>query len=110
MIDLDAPPADTSDAYLRLHLLSHRLVQPRTINLDGIFASLPNVVWTSAGPCAVAGFETVRTRLRAQRGTVTVLRRRQVPADGRLRAAHRASGSPMPIGSGSAPTWPKAPP
>ncbi|HEU4546859.1 MAG TPA: DapH/DapD/GlmU-related protein, partial [Microlunatus sp.] len=60
------------DVYLRLHLLSHRLVQPRTINLDGIFASLPNVVWTSAGPCAVADFETVRTRLRAQRGAVTV--------------------------------------
>ena len=72
VIDLDAAPADTADAYLRLHLLSHRLVQPRTINLDGIFASLPNVVWTSAGPCAVADFETVRTRLRAARGSVTV--------------------------------------
>jgi 2,3,4,5-tetrahydropyridine-2-carboxylate N-succinyltransferase len=72
VIDLDAAPADTADAYLRLHLLSHRLVQPRSINLDGIFASLPNVVWTSAGPCAVPDFETVRLRLRAQRGTVTV--------------------------------------
>jgi len=72
VIDLDAAPADTADAYLRLHLLSHRLAQPRSINLDGIFASLPNVVWTSAGPCAVADFETVRTRLRAQRGSVTV--------------------------------------
>ncbi len=71
-IDLDAPPADTSDAYLRLHLLSHRLVQPRTVNLDGIFGALPNVVWTSAGPCAVEGFETVRTRLRGARGHVTV--------------------------------------
>src|SRR5947208_16687348 len=50
---LDEPPADTSDAYLRLHLLSHRLVRPRTVNLDGIFGVLPNVVWTSAGPCAV---------------------------------------------------------
>jgi 2,3,4,5-tetrahydropyridine-2,6-dicarboxylate N-succinyltransferase len=72
VIDLDAAPAGTSDAYLRLHLLSHRLVAPRTINLDGIFAALPNVVWTSAGPCAVQGFETVRTRLRAARGQVTV--------------------------------------
>jgi 2,3,4,5-tetrahydropyridine-2-carboxylate N-succinyltransferase len=72
VIDLDAAPTDTADAYLRLHLLSHRLVQPRTINLDGIFASLPNVVWTSAGPCAVTDFEAVRTRLRAQRGAVTV--------------------------------------
>ncbi len=72
VIDLDAAPAGTADAYLRLHLLSHRLVQPRSINLDGIFASLPNVVWTSAGPCAVPDFETVRLRLRAQRGSVTV--------------------------------------
>src|SRR3954454_6521000 len=42
VIDLDTAPADTADAYLRLHLLSHRLVQPRSLNLDGIFASLPN--------------------------------------------------------------------
>jgi 2,3,4,5-tetrahydropyridine-2-carboxylate N-succinyltransferase len=60
------------DAYLRLHLLSHRLVAPRTINLDGIFGCLPNVVWTSAGPCAVEGFESVRSRLRARHGAVTV--------------------------------------
>ena len=71
-VDLDAPPADTADAYLRLHLLSHRLVAPRAINLDGIFAVLPNVVWTSAGPCAVVGFEAVRWRLRAAYGHVTV--------------------------------------
>jgi 2,3,4,5-tetrahydropyridine-2,6-dicarboxylate N-succinyltransferase len=71
-IDLDAPPADTPDAYLRLHLLSHRLVAPRTLNLDGIFGVLPNVVWTSAGPCDPDGFEAVRTRLRAQRGHLTV--------------------------------------
>ncbi|MCW2811177.1 MAG: dapD [Friedmanniella sp.] len=71
-IDLDTAPASTADAYLRLHLLSHRLVAPRTINLDGIFGQLPNVVWTSAGPCAVAGFEAVRARLRAAHGHVTV--------------------------------------
>ncbi len=73
VIDLDAAPADVSDAYLRLHLLSHRLVQPRTINLDGIFGVLPNVVWTSAGPCAVEGFESVRLALRSTRGIVNVL-------------------------------------
>ena len=71
-IDLDAPPATTSDAYLRLHLLSHRLVRPRSMNLDGIFSSLPNVVWTSAGPCAIEGFERVRTRLRARGGHLTI--------------------------------------
>ncbi len=48
--DLDAPPADAPDAYLRLHLLSHRLVAPHGLNLDGIFAVLPNVAWTSRGP------------------------------------------------------------
>jgi len=64
-------PASTSDAYLRLHLLSHRLVEPNSINLDGIFGQLPNVVWTSAGPCAVEGFEATRLRLR-RRGAVAV--------------------------------------
>jgi 2,3,4,5-tetrahydropyridine-2-carboxylate N-succinyltransferase len=48
--DLQAPPVSTTDAYLRLHLLSHRLVRPNTINLDGIFAHLPIVAWTNAGP------------------------------------------------------------
>jgi 2,3,4,5-tetrahydropyridine-2-carboxylate N-succinyltransferase len=71
VIDLDAAPADVPDAYLRLHLLSHCLVQPNTINLDGIFGALPNVVWTNHGPCAVEGFETTRVRLRA-RGPVQV--------------------------------------
>jgi 2,3,4,5-tetrahydropyridine-2-carboxylate N-succinyltransferase len=71
-VDLDAPPAGTSDAYLRLHLLSHRLVRPRGLNLDGIFGALPNVVWTSAGPCAIEGFERVRTRLRARGGHLTI--------------------------------------
>ncbi len=71
-IDLDAPPASTSDAYLRLHLLSHRLVRPRALNLDGLFGSLPNVVWTSAGPCSIEGFERVRTRLRARGGHLTI--------------------------------------
>jgi 2,3,4,5-tetrahydropyridine-2-carboxylate N-succinyltransferase len=72
-IDLDQAPADTVDAYLRLQLLSHRLVRPNEVNLDGIFAVLPNVVWTSAGPCAVEGFEGTRLRLEAAgRGPVRV--------------------------------------
>ncbi|HET7398626.1 MAG TPA: 2,3,4,5-tetrahydropyridine-2,6-dicarboxylate N-succinyltransferase [Intrasporangium sp.] len=71
VVDLDAAPADASDAYLRLHLLSHRLVRPNTINLDGIFGVLPNVVWTNHGPCPVDGFEATRLRLRA-RGPVQV--------------------------------------
>lgn len=71
-IALSAAPATMPDAYLRLHLLSHRLVRPNSINLDGLFGVLTNVVWTSAGPCAVEGFEAARLRLRAQRGHVTV--------------------------------------
>ncbi|MEV4951443.1 2,3,4,5-tetrahydropyridine-2,6-dicarboxylate N-succinyltransferase [Paenarthrobacter nitroguajacolicus] len=70
-IDLDAAPADTADAYLRLHLLSHRLVKPNSINLDGVFGKLPNVVWTNFGPAAVDGFELTRARLR-KRGNVVV--------------------------------------
>jgi len=54
------------DAYLRLHLLSHRLIEPHGTNLDGIFAVLPNVVWTSVGPCPVDDFEATRLRLRDQ--------------------------------------------
>lgn len=49
-IDLDVAPASTPDAYLRLHALSHRLVRPNELNLDGIFAHLPIVAWTTAGP------------------------------------------------------------
>ena len=70
--DLTAPIADAHDAYLRLHLLSHRLVRPNAQNLDGIFGQLNNVVWTSAGPCPVEGFEATRLRLRASGQTVTV--------------------------------------
>jgi 2,3,4,5-tetrahydropyridine-2-carboxylate N-succinyltransferase len=62
----DAPPADTSDAYLRLHLLSRRLVRPHEISLEGIFGVLPNVVWTNHGPCALDGFEATRLRLAAE--------------------------------------------
>jgi 2,3,4,5-tetrahydropyridine-2-carboxylate N-succinyltransferase len=62
-IDLQAAPQGTSDAYLRLHLLSHLLVTPNSINLDGIFAHLPNVVWTNAGPVLPADFDRLRPAL-----------------------------------------------
>jgi 2,3,4,5-tetrahydropyridine-2,6-dicarboxylate N-succinyltransferase len=68
---LDDKPADTYDAYLRLHLLSHRLIRPHGASVDGIFGVLANVVWTNYGPCTVEGFELVRARLR-RRGPVTV--------------------------------------
>jgi 2,3,4,5-tetrahydropyridine-2-carboxylate N-succinyltransferase len=71
-IDITQPPQDAVDAYLRLHLLSHRLVKPHGLSLDGIFGLLSNVVWTSAGPCAIEGFEEVRAGLRARDGHVTI--------------------------------------
>lgn len=69
--DLTGPPTSAYDVYLRLHLLSHRLVQPHGVDLSGMFGLLANVVWTNHGPCPVPEFERVRARLRA-RGPVTV--------------------------------------
>jgi 2,3,4,5-tetrahydropyridine-2-carboxylate N-succinyltransferase len=62
--DLDAPPGDVGDAYLRLHLVSHRLVAPNAINFDGIFGALPTVCWTTAGP--VDASDAVAAQLRAR--------------------------------------------
>ena len=71
-IDLTKAPHNAIDAYLRLHLLSHRLVKPHGQSLEGIFGLLTNVVWTSHGPCSVDGFENTRARLSAKFGHVTV--------------------------------------
>jgi len=71
-IDITKAPENAADAYLRLHLLSHRLVKPHGVALDGIFGLLSNVVWTSVGPCAVDGFEITRARLKAAHGHVSV--------------------------------------
>ena len=62
--DLSAAPVDSADVYLRLHLLSHRLVKPNTINLDGIFGLLQNVAWTSAGPVAISQLTEVQLQSR----------------------------------------------
>jgi 2,3,4,5-tetrahydropyridine-2-carboxylate N-succinyltransferase len=63
--NLGEPIADTHDAYLRLHLLSHRLVRPNSISLEGLFGHLPNVVWTQLGPVAVDELDAARLRARA---------------------------------------------
>lgn len=70
-IALQQAPSDAADAYLRLHLLSHRLVRPNTINLDGLFGALANVAWTNFGPVLATEVEQARLRLRS-RGQVTV--------------------------------------
>jgi 2,3,4,5-tetrahydropyridine-2-carboxylate N-succinyltransferase len=59
------PPADAYDAYLRLHLLSHRLIRPHQANLDGLFAVLSNVAWTSHGPVDAAALPAVQRRFHA---------------------------------------------
>ena len=61
-IDLDAAPTSTADAYLRLHLLSNRLVRPREVALDGIFGLLPNNAWTNVGPIVPDQVDAVRLR------------------------------------------------
>ena len=71
--DLSAPAVDAHDVYLRLHLLSTRQRRPNSMNLDGVFGLLSNVVWTNHGPCAVDGFEATRLRLRAAGLSVSVL-------------------------------------
>ena len=63
-IDLTQAPKDVPDAYLRLHLLSHRIVKPHGLSLDGIFGILNNVVWTSHGPCSITNFAESEFRLR----------------------------------------------
>lgn len=70
--DLAAPPADTADAYLRLHLLSHRLVRPRTISLDGVFGLLPIVAWTSVGAALPDHLADIRLRARSRGHHVAV--------------------------------------
>jgi 2,3,4,5-tetrahydropyridine-2-carboxylate N-succinyltransferase len=72
-IDLDKAPESVSDAYLRLHLLSHRVIKPHGANVEGIFGILNNVVWTSVGPCPVENFEITRAKLKQKYGAITVL-------------------------------------
>jgi 2,3,4,5-tetrahydropyridine-2-carboxylate N-succinyltransferase len=70
--DLSVAPVDTADVWLRLHLLSHRLVTPRTIALDGVFGLLANVAWTSLGPVPIDRLSAVQVRTRRTGGHLTV--------------------------------------
>jgi len=72
VVDTQAAPTNASDVYLRLHLLSHRLAQPRTLNLDGAFGLLANVAWTGRGPVALDQLESVSWNF-AQRGEYLVV-------------------------------------
>jgi 2,3,4,5-tetrahydropyridine-2,6-dicarboxylate N-succinyltransferase len=66
VIDTGDAPVSASDVYLRLHLLSHRLCAPRTVNLDGQFGLLANVAWTTSGPVPVDAVDTLRWQMRTQ--------------------------------------------
>ncbi len=71
-IDVDAAPASAEDAYLRLHLLSHRLAAPHSLNMDGTFGALNNVAWTNLGPVAVGDLDDVRLKVKLDGGVLTV--------------------------------------
>jgi 2,3,4,5-tetrahydropyridine-2,6-dicarboxylate N-succinyltransferase len=71
-IDLTKPAKDVADVYLRLQLLSHRIVKPHGLNLDGIFGILPNLVWSSVGPCEVSTFNEVQPLLRAKHQSLVI--------------------------------------
>jgi len=71
-IDVDEPPASAADAYLRLHLLSHRLAEPNTLSVDGIFGVLTTVAWTNLGPVAVDEVDRVRFAEHTAGRTLTV--------------------------------------
>ncbi|MFM8000960.1 MAG: DapH/DapD/GlmU-related protein, partial [Actinomycetota bacterium] len=71
-VDTDAAPADAVDVYLRLHLLSHRLAKPRSLNLDGAFGLLANVAWTNLGPVLPDRVDEVRWHERQSGRVLTV--------------------------------------
>jgi 2,3,4,5-tetrahydropyridine-2,6-dicarboxylate N-succinyltransferase len=106
--DLDEPVAGTADAYLRLHLLSHRMVRPNEVSLDRLFAGLPNVCWTTLGPVHPDDLAAVRLRCRASGTALQVGSVDKFPkmVDYVVPPAY---GSPTGPGSGWAPTWPLVP-
>jgi 2,3,4,5-tetrahydropyridine-2-carboxylate N-succinyltransferase len=71
-INIEQAPKDVPDVYLRLHLLSLRFVKPHGLSLEGIFGILPNVVWTSTGPCQLSTFPKVRDVLKKNYGNLTI--------------------------------------
>jgi len=71
-VDVDEAPASPEDAYLRLHLLSHRLAAPRSINMDGTFGALNNVAWTNLGPVAIHALDDVRLAVKQGGGVLSV--------------------------------------
>ena len=110
MLEHDAPIQSTAEAYFKLQLLSHRLALPNTLNLDGIFAQLPNVAWTSDGAIDVGEIEAALIGSAARRASADGALARQISAHDRLRDLRAACASPTRRGSVSARISAKAPP
>lgn len=68
----DAPLKTAAGAYLKLHLLSHRLCRPNHINLENLFSVLPNLAWTNEGPVPLEELPARRRAARAQGGYLKV--------------------------------------
>src|SRR3954453_10954423 len=79
-VDVDAAPSSAADVYLRLHLLSHRLAPPRTLNMDGVFGQLNTVAWTDLGPVLPTDLDDVRLAARAEGRTVRLFGLDKFPA------------------------------
>ena len=69
----DDKPASVPEVYLKLHLLSHRLVKPHQIKLDGMFGLLPNVAWTSEGAIDVRELAERQLQARLQGRVLDVI-------------------------------------
>lgn len=73
LLESDAQPANVPEAYLKLQLLSHRLIRPHGQNLAGIFGVLPNVAWTSEGAIDINELATRQLQARLEGRTLDVL-------------------------------------
>ena len=104
----DVAPASVPEAYLKLHFLSHRLVRPHAIDLTGIFGCLPNVAWTSEGAIDLAELPRRQWQARLAGRCLTVHSVDNSPVWWTMWCP-AACASPTPRGSGSAPTWARAP-
>lgn len=72
ILDADDNPTTVPECYLKLHLLSHRLVEPNNINLTGLFGVLPNVAWTSEGAIDINELAERQLRARLNKRTLSV--------------------------------------
>jgi 2,3,4,5-tetrahydropyridine-2,6-dicarboxylate N-succinyltransferase len=68
----DEAPQSVPEAYLKLHLLSHRLVKPHGTNITGVFKVLPNVAWTNEGAISIGDLPARQLKSRLNGATLAV--------------------------------------